>query len=130
MKKSPADFARQLLRKAENDLIAARIGFEHDAPIDTVCFHVQQAAEKVLKACLAAADLDYPFTHDLRELLELAIPRYSFLEDFRTTLPEYTEFAVRLRYDDLPWITAKDAENAYKVVKALWDKVRGELPAA
>jgi len=58
--KRPSDLAAQLLRKACNDLAAARIGLEHGAPLDTVCFHVQQAAEKMLKAALAAKDVDYP----------------------------------------------------------------------
>jgi len=65
--KRPADLAALLFRKANNDLAAARIGLDHDAPLDTVCFHVQQAAEKLLKAALAGKDLDYPFTHELRE---------------------------------------------------------------
>jgi len=99
--KSPSDLAAQLYRKAGNDLAAARIGLEHGAPLDTVCFHVQQAAEKMLKSALAAKDLDYPFTHELHELIELAVTHYPVLEEFADTIPEYTEFAVRLRYDDL-----------------------------
>ncbi|MCX6638823.1 MAG: HEPN domain-containing protein [Acidobacteria bacterium] len=34
-------------------------------PLDTVCFHVQQAAEKLLKACLAVKDAEHPFTQKL-----------------------------------------------------------------
>jgi len=111
MKSSPADLARQLWRKAGNDLSAAAIGLEHGAPVDTVCFHIQQAAEKLLKACLAAKDVEYPFSHELRELLERAIPHYPSLDEFRATLPAYTEFAVRLRYDDLHWITEGEAQE-------------------
>jgi HEPN domain-containing protein len=36
------------VRKANNDLAAARIGLAHGAPVDPSCFHVQQAAEKLL----------------------------------------------------------------------------------
>jgi hypothetical protein len=86
--KRPADLAAQLLRKASNDLTAAGIGLDHDAPLDTTCFHVQQAAEKLLKAALAAKDLDYPFTHELRELIELALPHYPVLEGFAATVPD------------------------------------------
>ena len=35
-----------------------------------------------------------------------------------------------VRAVDLLWFTAKDAENAYEVVQAPRDKVRGRLPAA
>jgi HEPN domain-containing protein len=64
MRNSGQDLARQLLRKADNDLTGAGIGLENGAPLDTVCFHIQQAAEKLLKAALAARDIEYPFTHE------------------------------------------------------------------
>ena len=63
MRSSSADLARQLLRKADNDLEAGRIGLAHGAPLDTICFHIQQAAEKLLKAALAAQGVEYPFTY-------------------------------------------------------------------
>lgn len=34
------------------------------------CYHAQQAAEKALKAVLIAAGRSYPFTHDIRILLD------------------------------------------------------------
>ncbi|MDP3000612.1 MAG: HEPN domain-containing protein [Bryobacterales bacterium] len=127
MRSGPADLARRLFRKAGNDLLAAEIGLAHGAPLDTVCFHVQQAAEKLLKACLAAKDAEYPFTHELRQLLELAIPDSPFLQEFQSTLPEYTEFAVRFRYDELPWITGEGARAAFAVVARLRDEVGAAL---
>jgi len=126
--RSPADLAAQLMRKAANDLAAARIGLEHAAPVDTVCFHIQQAAEKLLKAALAAKDLDYPFTHELRELMELAVPHYPVLEGFTATVPEYTEYAVRLRYDDLPWITRDEAERAFREVERMREALLPLVP--
>jgi HEPN domain-containing protein len=128
--KRPSDLAAQLLRKASNDLAAAKIGLEHGAPLDTVCFHVQQAAEKMLKAALAAKDVDYPFTHELRELLELAAAHYPALEDFSATIPEYTEFAVRMRYDDLPWVTREEAEAALAEVQRLKQAMATLLPSS
>ncbi|MBI5281279.1 MAG: HEPN domain-containing protein [Candidatus Solibacter usitatus] len=64
MKNSPADPARQLARKAVNDLAAVRIGLEHITPLETVCIHIRQAVEKPLKAMLTSRRIDYPFTHD------------------------------------------------------------------
>lgn len=46
--KSNLDFARALALKAENDFKAAQIGLDHGAPLDTICFHLQQTAEKLL----------------------------------------------------------------------------------
>jgi len=41
-----------LARKAEHDWKNASASLEHDVPLDTVCFHIQQAAEKLLKALM------------------------------------------------------------------------------
>jgi hypothetical protein len=43
-KRSVLDFVAGLVRKAENDWKAASLGLEHDLPLDTICFHIQQAA--------------------------------------------------------------------------------------
>ena len=48
--KSHLDHAKALLLKAEHDYKSAEIGMEHDAPLDTVAFHVQQTAERLIKA--------------------------------------------------------------------------------
>jgi HEPN domain-containing protein len=93
--------------------------------LDTICFHIQQAAEKLLKAALAAQGVEYPFTHDLRDLLELALETYPQLERFRVNVPEYTEFAVRLRFDDLPWLTSGEASEAYEVIRDLRHTLHG-----
>jgi HEPN domain-containing protein len=79
--KSDLDVAKTLVLKADNDLKTARIGFDHDAPLDTVAFHVQQAAEKMLKALLASRGIGYPLTHDLRALLNLAVKEFPKLRD-------------------------------------------------
>lgn len=68
------DHARELLRKACNDLIAARAILATGEALDTVCFHAQQAVEKSLKAVLALHDTSYPRRHDLAELMELVKP--------------------------------------------------------
>ena len=52
--KSDLDHAKALLQKAEHDFKSAEIGLQHDAPLDTVAFHVQQTAEKLIKALLAS----------------------------------------------------------------------------
>ncbi len=57
----------------ENNLAASR------APWDTVVFHAQQAAEKLLKALLVAAGEAVPRTHDLGALLSLAMAAASRL---------------------------------------------------
>jgi HEPN domain-containing protein len=60
--KSGHDHARILIEKAGNDLKVVEIGLAHGAPTDTVAFHLQQAAEKMLKALLASRTIVYPKT--------------------------------------------------------------------
>lgn len=68
------EFARQWLKKAENDVITARqtLALE-DGPTDTPCFHAQQAVEKSLKALLTANGIVFPYTHDVIALLDMSI---------------------------------------------------------
>jgi len=42
-------------------------------------------------------------------------------------LPAYTEFAVRLRYDDLPDLTKAEAAKAITVVERLREVIRAAL---
>lgn len=81
--KSDLDLAQALQVKAGNDLKMAEIGFAHAAPLDTVAFHIQQTAEKLLKSLLASRGIDYPRTHDLAALLDLLTGDLSTLERFR-----------------------------------------------
>ena len=67
------DRARLWMRKAENDLLAAdnNLASRH-IPCDVVCFHCQQAAEKLLKGLLLSLGAQPLRTHDLLALLEEA----------------------------------------------------------
>ena len=58
--KSGLDHARLLLEKAGNDLKLVEIGLQHDAPTDTLAFHLQQTVEKTLKALLAFHSIVFP----------------------------------------------------------------------
>jgi HEPN domain-containing protein len=58
------------LRKANHDLLNIENNLAaKDIPWDTVCFHAQQVAEKVLKAFLVHHRYDLLKTHDLVALL-------------------------------------------------------------
>lgn len=61
-------------------------------------FHVQQAAEKALKARLALLGETYPLTHNLEALLDLIEGRRVATEPYRK-LVGYTPYAVEFRYE-------------------------------
>ena len=82
--------ARVLLTSAERDISALHGMADADVFADEIFgFHVQQAAEKLLKAWLALLSETYPTTHYLARLL--AMLRASDVEATRfNELMEYT----------------------------------------
>lgn len=64
------EIARQWAAKAKNDILDADNNLaSRNVPFNMVCFHCQQAAEKMLKAFLAARGVPPPHVHDLLALL-------------------------------------------------------------
>jgi HEPN domain-containing protein len=95
------DHALVLLRKATDDATAAR-KFANDAEIAdaVVGFHAQQAVEKALKAVLSADERAYPWTHDLRFLVELLDEAgHSLPADF-SAIDRLSPWATEFRYGD------------------------------
>jgi len=61
------------IAKAENDLLNIRNNLAAaEVPWDTVCFHAQQVAEKMLKAFLVANGRPASRLHDLVALLSVS----------------------------------------------------------
>ena len=69
-------------------------------PVETICFHCQQAVEKALKAILAYHEEDVPKTHNIRILAELCKTHSTkvYLDD--KVVDTITAFAVVTRYAD------------------------------
>lgn len=100
-----------LIQKANADLSAAEILFERfnegntQLDLEVVCFHLQQGAEKLLKAVLSYKMIHYPKVHDLETLLNIADDNGIELNINRDNLIELSDYAVEGRYsvmhDDL-----------------------------
>jgi HEPN domain-containing protein len=62
------------LAKAENDLLNIENNLSaRRVPWDTICFHAQQAAEKLLKGFLVSHGRELIRTHDLIALLSACV---------------------------------------------------------
>lgn len=72
MTSTQLDLARALALKADHDIQAVELLMGEGAT-DVICFHLQQAAEKILKAYLQANSIEFPRTHDLDALLEFVL---------------------------------------------------------
>ncbi len=116
--------------KAEQDYQAAeQLHRSREAQFsEIVCFHCQQCAEKYLKARLQEAEIPFPKTHDLEQLLDLVLPVEPLWESLRRSISQLTDYAVELRY---PGDTAnvEEATRALAVAKTVRKLVRQGLGA-
>jgi HEPN domain-containing protein len=58
-----------LRRAAEDEALVDEVIDSPNVSDAVIGFHCQQVAEKLLKAALAAIDVPYPWTHDIRRLI-------------------------------------------------------------
>lgn len=96
-KRIPAS-PEEWLTHARSDLKLANLGRNEDVLPEQICFHAQQAVEKAVKAVLLFHKVDFPFTHDLQDLLDIletaGIPVPPELSDIAVLTP----YAVETRY--------------------------------
>ncbi len=83
-----------------------------------VAFHCQQAAEKYLKAFLTRHATEFPKTHDLEQLLDLAQTVDERLADLLRDVIVLTPYGVELRYPgDRPDVTLEQARQAVQLAR-------------
>ncbi len=118
------EYVRQWLEKADMDLKAAEYLLTATGFSDIICFHGQQAAEKLLKAVLAYRKVEIPKTHDLKLLLDqtgLTEEEMGLKED---EIDELSGYCVEARYPtDLPVLDIQDAMKAIEVTKKIYNSV-------
>ena len=131
--KSPDEVMRDLVRrwlaKAEEDFgVAARLLSEQGPYLSAIGFHSQQAAEKFLKAVLVRHQIDFPKTHDIKELLNLVATVDAILaEPLRIAVP-LTPYGVDIRYpDDFPALDLDDARTAVSLAATVRESVLRHL---
>ena len=94
-------------------------------PLEIVCYHCEQAAEKMLKGFLVYHNVDVPKTHDLGQLCELCGNIDSTFEDIIGICLDLSPYAVQVRYPfhiELEEIDMQSALNDCKVVMDFIDK--------
>lgn len=63
---------RKWMRFAKADLVEAKRLPPPDGLYELLCYHAQQAAEKSIKAVMVRRQIEFPYTHDLKKLVEPA----------------------------------------------------------
>lgn len=70
----------------------------HPAPVEVICFHCQQAVEKLLKAILVLHSVAPPRTHDLDSLCALCAEHGTDVSDMQDDCTLLAAYAVQSRY--------------------------------
>lgn len=123
-----------LLQKAAVDMRSATILYNDfqnansALDIEVILFHLQQAAEKCLKAVLSFHQINYQKVHDLEVLVNLITDNKIPLQINSTRLIDLSDFAVEGRYsvihDDLV-----DAEKYFEDINQLYQQVSNLISA-
>ena len=93
--------AKAWMVKAKGDLAVARLLIEGIEPhLDSGVYHCQQAAEKSFKALLTLDENLFPKSHNLRILLDLALPRHPELSTLIDACLVLTPYATEFRYPE------------------------------
>ncbi len=118
-----------LLERSRKFLETAEMQFERGFH-DLAVFSLEQALQLYLKACLLKLGVDYPRTHSVRKLLELAY-KLTSAEEIKRILVDY---AVELGSLEDAYITSRyvareyseeEARRLHQVVTRLMDIVGG-----
>ena len=125
-----SDQARLLQRKASQDL--AVLDKLLDDPViddETLGYHAQQAAEKLIKALLALHGHDYPRSHNIGLLLDLLANHGIPLPEQFEALQSLTPFGTVFRYDDLPLEDTPDRRSWPPLLHGLQSYVTAAIEA-
>ena len=116
---------QEWVAKAEGDWASANRDYRaRKSPnFDGACYHMQQCAEKYLKARLQEAVVAPPRTHDLEDLLTLVLPIEPGWSILRLALRRLTTYATAYRYPGRT-ATKADAREAIKLGRSVRETAR------
>jgi HEPN domain-containing protein len=104
---------------ANSDLkLACLAAGDPDIRPEQACFHAQQAAEKAIKGVLISENIDFPLSHDIEELLEIAENAGVIPPKEVASADLLTPYAAETRYPGY-WeeISEADVDNALKMAE-------------
>lgn len=98
------------------DLAKHTLKTMYPPPLEIICYHCQQAAEKFIKGVIISFDIEVEKTHDLSKLLNTLMPLTDIPESFMESAERLTMFGVRIRYpNELP---VDEAQTKLAIVQA------------
>ncbi len=118
--------AKQLLQRAKSNLIRGKESSYMDLreiALEDLCFDLQQAGEKALKALLTWYGIDFPYTHKLNILIDMLEENSVNVPDFVSNAVILNTFAVDARYDNIIHLTSELYKEALNITENLYEWV-------
>ena len=88
-------------------------------PVEIICYHCEQAAEKLLKAVLVAADVEPPKTHDLIQLCKKCAELDEEYEALADACIELSPYGVQVRYPSNLDLNEDDMQCALNMCRCI-----------
>ena len=111
------EYIKLWLQKAEGDLKVAKRELQaEDSVLDAVCFHLQQAVEKYLKAFLSKYSDKIKRTHNIEFLIEQCIHIDKDFKRYEEKFDRVAECGVEIRYPDAFIVFEEDELDAIRVI--------------
>ena len=125
---TPSDQAQLLLRKAAQDMaVLNKLTDDQEISDETLGYHAQQAAEKLIKALLALKGHPYPRSHNIGLLLDVLQSHGMPLPRRFDNLDALTPFGTVFRYDDLPLEGIPDRHSWLPLIQSIFEYVEIEI---
>ena len=115
----PPEDPREWLNRARSNLLLAKAP-KRNIYLEDLCFNAQQAVEKAIKAILIAHEVEFPYVHDITELLTTLEKTGQKIPPSIRQAERLTRFAISTRY---PGIASAIRREEYQEALAVAEKV-------
>lgn len=117
-----AELVREWYEIASTDLLTAKHLFAtmHPKPLEIICYHCQQSAEKALKSFLVDREIEPPRIHDLERLCAMCAEHDCSFIPIQEACRELTAYAASARYPSHVEIEEQDAVSALKEAERIY----------
>jgi HEPN domain-containing protein len=120
----------QWLDYADEDLRLATYALKmrgKGRPYRLIAYHAQQCAEKYIKAFLIYHNVNFPYTHNIRKLLDLCREHATWAETLRDA-EELTQYTITARYPgEDEAVTKEEAQESVEIAQRVRSQVRTAL---
>lgn len=121
--------SKEWQRLAEMDLMSAEYLIKmRPVPIEIICYHCQQSAEKYLKGYLVLQGMNPPKVHDLNQLQKLCSNISDSFADIADQCSDLTAYGVQPRYPMQLMLEERDMQEALINAKSIRDFIINTAP--